>query len=309
MHRSRNQRRNGFSFVELLVSISLAGMFLGTAVLTLQAVGANSKQHTTLIDVTLASGVKSNFYNKSGNVIRCYSAPNFGRIGQAQEMRDRFRDDVSKSEGVYCLARAGLNTVRTEFLKVPVDTEPVLDGPESFLTFLSAVETDAATIYTNFRNVPSADTPNLTIYLTGPESDSEYIRVIAIYEIDLTTPTNTTGSYASVRRYVGTTLTNYYDVFFSDGDYTPFYPLCVAFESEARKILDEGGAIDRFKVGPRGPFYFIWWPDPSLNPFDFPSITVPADGSAREVYGHMASKTGLMFTVPMFPSIWGQEAL
>jgi len=303
--RTRKSER-GFTFVELLVGSAMAAMFLATAVMTLQAVNANSKSYSSLIDVTIGTTAKRNFYDSSGSSIRCYAAPNYGLSGKVIEMRDRFREDISRADGVYCLPRSDFNSVRPEFLQIPEGTQPTLDTPEAFRNFLAtSVPTSAAT-YDSYRNVPAATEPNLTIFMVGPEVGNDYMRVIAIYEIDLVTPTNISGVYASVRRYYNDQLTNYYDIFYHDGPNAPFAPLVVAFESESRLIESEGTAIDQFKVAPRGPFYLVWWPDPALNPFERPVATVPTTGPVAD-YGLMSGKTSYQFAVPVFPSLWGGE--
>jgi len=137
-----------------------------------------------------------------------------------------------------------------------------------------------------------------------PETDRGYIRVHAVYEIDLIPTSSPSGTYASVRRYRNGSLTHYYDVFFEAGSGDVFAPLFVTFERKSRSAVSEGQAIDRFKIAGGNPFHLIWLPDPAINPYEEPTWTAtdPA-ASPRAAYEHMAGKTSFLVALPMFRSI------
>ncbi len=307
----QSRKEAGWTFVEMLVAASLSAIFMGAAALVLSSISYNSKRLTSLIDVNIGATANQNFYGSSSETIRVYSAPNFGRLVQAQEMRDNFIEDLSYATACFALPRSELNSIRPEFLDFPTGVSgatpdhPQLDSPEAFRSFLAEVEPTSAAIFdTPIRNVPDNAKRNVTIYMLGALTQEDFIRVNAVYEIDFVTPTGKTGTYASVRRYKNGTLTDYYDVYYSDGPGDDFYPAFVAFERKARVLKVESTEIDRFKVAPGSPFYFIWFPDPAINSKNQPAwTTVDTVSSPRAAYEHMAGKTSFMVTAPMFPSL------
>jgi prepilin-type N-terminal cleavage/methylation domain-containing protein len=307
-HPVSHRRNGGFTFVEMLVAISLSALFIGTAATVLSAITQNSKHFSTVHNLAIGTSANQNFYGLTTSAVRVPGAPNYGRLGFVHEMRDQFYEDVSRSEGVYCLARTGLNSIRPEWLawphSAPTAGKPVLDTPEAFRQFLATAEPTSAGIFTAYRNVPPASAPNTSIFLTAPTDQADYIKVQAVYEIDYLASTSPAGVYASVRRYKNGAMTHYYDVFFENSASTVLLPTFVAFESRARLASNEGAAIDRFKTGRSGPFYLIWLPDPSINPATTTAVTAPTSTSdPRQAYGHLAGKTGFMLTAPMFPSL------
>jgi hypothetical protein len=292
----------------MLVAMSLSAMFIGTASLVLAAVTQNQKHYASTYDLNIGAGNNGNFYNLSSGSVQVPGAPNFGRLAFVHEMRDQFYEDVSRSESVYCLARAGLNSLRPEWIPYaftdPAVTKPVLDTPEAFRQFLATAEPSTATTFTAYRNVPPANAPNTTIFLIGPTDQAAYLKVQAVYEIDYVTTTGPAGIYASVRRYKNGALTHYYDVFYENGPNSFLSPTVVAFESRSRLGVTEGAAIDRFKKGRSGPFYLIWLPDPAINPMKAATVALPASADdPRQAYGGLAGKTGFLLTAPMFPSL------
>lgn len=302
-------RHRGFTFVEMLVAMSLTAIFLGAGAMVFQSISVNSKRLTSLLTVDIGGNAAQNFYGQESGEIRVYSAPNYGRLPFVQNLRETFFDDLARSESVYCLPRSGLNTIRPATLTYPApnpgDDRPELDTPEAFRQFLHTAEPTSVAIFdTAIRNVPPTAKPNTSIFLVGPAAGDDEMSVVAVYDIDLLTPTGRTGTYASVRRYKNGSLTNYYDVYYEDNGGNAFLPLFVVFERQARGNVSEGAAIDRFKVAPGAPFYFLWWPDPSINPLSKePWVAVEDAASPRAAYEHMAGKTSFLFTVPMFPSL------
>lgn len=300
--------RRGFTFVEMLVAMSLSAMFIGTAAMALSAITQNSRHFSSIHDLTIGTANNTNFYNLSSSKVQVSGAPNYGRLAFVNEMRDQFYEDVSRSEGVYCLARAGLNTIRPEWLAWPYSdpaaSKPVLDSPEAFRQYLATAEPTSASIFAACRNVPATSTPNTTIFLIAPTNQADYLKVQAVYEIDYVSITSPAGIYASVRRYKNGAMTHYYDIFYEEGPESAMLPTFVTFESRARLARTEGDAIDRFKKGRSSPFYLIWLPDPSINPMRVETAALPAAATdPRQAYGQLAGKTGFLLTAPLFPSL------
>ena len=295
----------------MLVAISLSAVFLGAASLVYASISANSKRLTTIVEANIGSVTKRNFYDQSGSTVRVYTAPNYGKSAFAQEFRDLMLDDADRSSAIFCLPRAIDNSIRPEFLRfLPGDDgatipRPRLDSPEAFRSFLADVEPTSAAIYDSaIRNVPANDRPNLSIYMLAPETDNGYIRVRSVYEIDLISAGTVGGTYASVRRYRNGSLTHYYDIHYPAGPGDPFQPLFVVFENKSLEAVDEGPAIDRFKIAEGSPFYLIWLPDPAINPFAVePWTDVEPASSPRAAYEHMTGKTSFMTALPMFPNL------
>lgn len=299
--------QSAFTFVELLVAISLSAIFIGTGALALGTISRNSKHFSAVHQLNLGTEICANFYGINSGTVTAPASPNLGRIALAQELRDQFLADLDQSESLYCLARAGLNDLRPEWLDWPhaaATNKPVLDTPEAFRQFLAAVEPTTAAVFTAYRNVPPASAPNTSLFMIAPTDQADYLKVQAVYEIDFQTLTSPAGVYASVRRYKNGALTHYYDIFYDEGPEAFITPSVVAFESRTRLMRNEGAAVDRFKRSPTGPFYLIWLPDPTINPMTTETATVPTDSAnVLEAYGHLAGKTGFMIVCPTFPSL------
>ncbi|MEM7600126.1 MAG: hypothetical protein AAF357_01770 [Verrucomicrobiota bacterium] len=301
----------GWTFVEMLVAISMSAIFLGAAALVFSSISVNSKRLTRVLDVSIGTSTSQNFYDQSSGTVRVYSAPNYGRAAYAQTFRDLMMDDAADSSAIYCLPRNINNTIRPEFLRYEAGDDganlprPRLDTSDAFRSFLAVSEPTSTGIYDrSIRSVPPTDRPQASVYMLCPETDNGYIRVHAVYEIDLVTTASPSGSYASVRRYKNGSLTHYYDVFFESGSGDAFAPLFVTFERKSRAAVNEGLAIDRFKIAEGNPFHLIWLPDPAINPFKEPAWTnVEPASSPRAAYEHMAGKTSFLVALPMFPSI------
>jgi len=306
-----NQTRRAWTFVEMLVAVSLSAVFMGPATLVFSSITANSKRLTTIIELNIGSAVNQNFYGQSGETVRVYSAPNYGKAAYTQEFRDLILDDSEYASGIYCLPRSVTNTVRPEFLRYtagdPASTSlrPRLDTPEAFRQFLAITEPASTAIYDSaIRNVPPTTKQNTSVYILSPETDPGYIRVRAVYEIDFVAMTNGSGTYASVRRYRNNALTHYYDIFYEAGPGSALYPTFVAFERSSRLAVTEGTAIDRFKIAEENPFYFLWLPDPAINPNKI--ITGPASAPASAplaAYESMGAKSSFHLVLPMFPEL------
>jgi len=300
-----------WTFVEMLVAISISAIFMGAASLVLASISANSKRLSTVITVDIGSANKLAFYSQNGSTVGAYSAPNYGRAALAQEFRGLLREDVETASFVHCLPRTLANSIRPEFLRYEAgdvgstSARPRLDTPEAFRQFLATVEPTSAGIYdTAIRNVPSSNRPNTTLFVVAPSEDPGYLRVRAVYEIDFVSITNPAGTYATARRYKNGALTHYYDVFYESGAGALPVPSFVAFERTARAAVTEGTAIDRFKVADWIPFYLVWLPDPAVNPHKIANATATAASSSPlAAYEHLGPRSSLNLVVPMFPNL------
>ncbi|MDF1812557.1 MAG: hypothetical protein P1V20_10090 [Verrucomicrobiales bacterium] len=301
------QQASGWTFVEMLVAVALSSVCLGAGALALQSISTNAKRTTSIIEIDIGGNTNQNFYGDAGSKIRTYVAPNFGKLMFAQEIRAKLAEDALRASAIFCLPRTIPNIVRPETLSYPGGTvvRPKLDSPEDFRAFLKEVEPTSEGVFTSeIRNVPAVDKPNTTIFILGPAADVDKIQVIAIYEIDFLTPSNTAGIYASVRRYIGTNLTHYYDVFYPPGDGDSFHPQFVVFENESRKLAGESADIQKFQIAPYSPFYYMWLPDPTINPYKKLNWTkVDPSTAARSTYEQMAGKSAFGIILPMFPSL------
>ena len=169
----------------------------------------------------------------------------------------------------------------------------------------NSIESDAAAIYdTEIRNLPSPERPNTTLYLLAPSEDPGSLRVLAVYEIDFVPVSSPAGTYASARRYKNGTLTHYYDIFYEGGPGSLPVPSFVAFETTSRAAVAEGTAIDRFKIADWSPFYFVWLPDPAINPHKIANASpVAAASSPRSAYEHLGPRSSLSLVAPIFPNL------
>lgn len=300
-------RTSGWTFVEMLVAVALSSVCLGAGALALQSISSNAKRTTSIIEIDIGETTNQDFYGNEGGKIRTYIAPNFGKIMFAQEIRDKLVEDAQRSTAVFCLPRSIPNTIHPETLSYPGGSveRPQLDTSEAFRAFLGVVETTSTGIFTtSYRNIPPADKPSTSIFLLGPSSDTDKIQVNAIYEIDFLKPSNAPGTYASVKRYIGESLTHYYDVYYPPGNGDAFHPQFVQFEHESRLLAGESADIKRFQIAPHTPFYLMWLPDPSINPYKKAKWTsADASTAVRSTYEHMAGKTSFSLALPMFPSL------
>jgi hypothetical protein len=306
----------GFTSAEMLVATMIAGVVTGMAALAAYAITSAQHQYDSVATVTVPSGALPNFYGTSGTSVNTFIAPNYGCVAQAETISERFAEDVGQSVAVYPLSRASgtWNTVRPFDINSP-PAGTILDTPDAFRAYLLTLYSGASA-FTSYRNYPGTNN-SFSIYLLGYSANATTIPVIAIYDLDIVTAqypntTTTMGYYVSLRRYVGGTVTNYYDcVFPLAGDGTDsWYPPVVSFERQSRKAIVEGSTtIDRFKVAEAQPFYLIFWPDPSRASLRLPSGNTLsslnpnfANTDPRQAYNHMAGRTAYMFAVPAFPS-------
>ncbi|MGK0184601.1 MAG: prepilin-type N-terminal cleavage/methylation domain-containing protein [Verrucomicrobiales bacterium] len=303
--KARNCR--GFSLIELVVASSLVVSFFGAAALGYRAVSVNQKRLARFGEIDIGAGNALNFYDLASSNKDVYWAPNYGTAIRADAMRDLFYDDLQHASAVYCLPRSGTNDIRpTTIALTGTYRGTEIDTPNEFIDVLDDAYASADTTFSTYRGVPAAADRNATIYILQPSSSVDELWVWSIWEIDFVSVTSPeTGTYASVRRYVNSTLTRVYDTFYPVGGGTAtFGPAFAHFELKNRSVLVEGASIDRFKVAPSQPFYFVWWPDPSS-----PILQAGADAASystsdpRSAYAMHEDQTSYHFVVPMFPSL------
>jgi len=316
----------GFTSVELLLVLALSAVVLGGAVVSYGTLVRSQPSASRAVTVPLGLQRIQNFYGTSASTLNVAMAPQYGALSQAEELREQFVADTLIATAVYCLPRGNINTWRPSVIAYNSTLHDELDTPQKFLSHVVSHAGAPATLYDDFRN-PGIGTPaqNASIFILGYSKYAGYLKVNAIYDIDVirfTASTEPAGIYASVKRYsdsVGApsaatlTYVGGYEVFYppSVPDATRatqwsrdgFTPLFVTFERSARLALRESPAIfERFKRASERPFYFIWWPDPSARHLGEIATTLPAS-DPRQAYNHMAGRTSFMFTVPMFPAL------
>lgn len=306
--RTRTQPRGrigGYSFIELLIATAISAFLLGTGVMVYLGIVTNNRSHSSIVDVSLPQTTLQNFYNLNSTVISTYTAPNHGRAAVANAVRELFYRDVAKSSAVFCLGRSELNTVRPYSLTYPTTGERLrLDSAEAFLQLLVSNHAAAATLFTDARGDCATD--NASIYMLGLSDAVGAVPVFAVYDIDFVTTTAPAGTYASVKRYYNGSLTDYYDTFYpaKSGTGSAFKPLWVGFEMASRAAVNEGQAVDRFKLAPKAPFYLIWWPDPAVGDLRrTPAAVVSDPANPVSAYHQMGGRTSFLLAAPMFPSL------
>ncbi len=315
MRTAKSQFRScGWTFVEMLAAISMSAIFMGTGALVLQSISHNSKRLTNLITLDIGASNKQNFYDQSGSTVQAYTAPNYGRLAFAQEIREQMLEDSNRSSAVFCLPRSNPNSIRPEFIPFPSGTvgsslqKPQIDTPEAFRQYLvAAFPAEAGVFDSPIRNVPDPAKLSTSVFMLAPQTNPDFIRLYSVYDIDYVTPKEGGGIYVSVKRFKNGVLSHYYDIFFQGtvtSENVPS-PQFVVFESRNRLSLPEGPAVDRFKIAPNSPFYLVWLPDPSINPLDVPASIAPPPptSSPRSAYSKQSQTTSFLLALPMFPSL------
>ncbi|MEI6032698.1 MAG: prepilin-type N-terminal cleavage/methylation domain-containing protein [Verrucomicrobiae bacterium] len=303
---------SAFTFVELLVALSIAATVLVVAVMAYSAIG-NSSPSRRSANVQLSLSNMVNFYpGSSGTTVSVSEAPSMAATAMANSMRDRLYADISYATAVTCLARNKANTIRpTNFVLSNLDARSLV-SPDQFRTNL--IDTGATAVYTNFCSTTNlfngaTAATNLTIYILSSTNSATNIEVLAIYESDWVTITNfpagTNSTYATVRRYYGESLTDYYHVFYPGKTNNATNRPAAAFFTKSSMT---NGNTNYCKAENR-PFYFVWWPDPSWVPYSatselaskYPDETNVS--GARSNYWKQAGTTSFFFVLPAFPSL------
>lgn len=300
---ARSPAAGGFSLVELLVALAVGAAVLVAGVMIFQNFTLGSSSTGTYLEVTLGQAAVQNFYGLDRTAIDVWVAPNYGRRVQADLLRDRFWEDVERANAVFCLGReAGvLNATHPETIALPAGFQgQLIDLPEAFRQLLGTSIPTSAGTFSAYRGASQA--PNASIFVLEPADAASQLAVRAVYDIDQIATSSPAGTYVSVRRYQGSVLTDFYDVFYPTGAGQAFRPLVVAFERSARLAQSEGAAIDRLKVAAGRPFYFVWWPDPAVTQLEGAAGSFDA-ADPRASYPNMGGRTSLFFAVPMFPAL------
>lgn len=296
----------GFSLIELLVATALAAAIITTAVMIYQSLAASDALRQGWGTVTVGAPLAS-FYGGTATTIDASFAPSYGCAAQAEIVRQQFIDDLQHASAVFCLGRNGVNAIHPSSIPVSATFRgDSLDTPEKFRQFLATAIPASASTFTAYSGASTAT--NASIFILVPSATPNAaatppvlptLSVLAVYDIDLTPTTSPAGTYASVIRHVGGTLTDYYDVFYSASAGTfAFNPLVVCFGRA------DANSADPFRQqAAERPFYFVWWPDPAAHTLE--AFSNPDSGATapRSAYAAMGGRTAFFFVVPMFPAL------
>jgi hypothetical protein len=324
----RGHQPGGFTSVELLLVLALSAVILGGAVVSYGTIVRSQPSISSVVNVPLGVARMQNFYSILSDSVDVAMAPQYGALSLAEELREQFLTDTLSATAVYCLPRDNMNTWRPSVIAYNSTQDGELDTPQKFRAHIIARASVPSSLYRDYRNPLNDGTAlpmNASIFVLGYSKYAGYLKVNAIYDIDVIRFTGTTepnGIYASVKRYADATSSltpstlSYmggYDVFFPPSVPNPattnqwstdgLTPLFITFERAARLSLRESPTtIDRFKRAAERPFYFIWWPDPAARHLG-PVANTLSSTDPRQAYNQMAGRTAFMFTVPMFPAL------
>lgn len=335
---SRSSQR-GYSLTELVVVAGLAAAVFSTAALAFRTITVHQKRSTSYQEVDLGAAITKAFYDNPTGKLDVYTTPNYGMTARAEVLRNMWWDDVAHASAVYCLPRPritvdtassatdkvrGVNYIHPATIDItPASGEAplagtALDHPNAFRALLEAKSpADSATtpfpFPNNYRGVPATNDVNGSIFILQMSNNDTTLSLRAVYDIDLLDVADPSGStYASVKRFVGATLTHFYDVLYqgpgNDQSPTSFGPAFACFERSVRKAYTESAGIatqaNAFKRATDRPFYFIWWPDPATPRLGgTPTTTAYLGSDARSYYSKHENQTSWMFTVPIFPPL------
>jgi hypothetical protein len=286
----------------MLVALGIGAAVMSAGIMAYSSIVVGGPSRTKSFDVPISSATFQILYGQSSSNVAVSQAPDYAAAAMAESMRVALERDVSSSVAVFCLAREGLSSVAMRPTSLTVATNfdaRTLSSPEDFRAFLDP----AASVFTAFSGAMT--TENSSTYILGRSTTASEVRVRAIYETDMIPTADPAGIYASVRRYEGTSLTGYYHVFYPDrpGVAQSFQPHAVFFSKEA--LATGVAAADTFRRAANRPFYFLWWPDPSVSTLE--TLTSPESGLSttepRAEYYNMKEKTSLFFVLPAFPPL------
>ncbi|MBE7495844.1 MAG: hypothetical protein HS117_12940 [Verrucomicrobiaceae bacterium] len=325
---STARQRGGFTSVELLLVLALGAVVIGGAVVSYGSIVRSQPRVSSFITVPLGSTRMQHFYGSSNSTLDTASAPQFGGLSQAEELREQFLADVMSATAVFCLPRDDSNAYKPSIIAYNPLQHAELDTPQKFRAHLVSIGAVTAAQYRDYRN-PLNDgvsvPQNASIFVLGFSKYAGYLKVLSLYDIDVIRFTGAgqpQGFHASVKRYadpVGSTTPSTltyaggYDVFYPPSVFNAsnpaqwatdgFSPLFVTFERAVRLALTEApSTIQRFKRAAERSFYLIWWPDPCARHLGPVTNTLPSS-DPRQAYNQNAGRTSFMFTVPMFPAL------
>ncbi len=322
-------RPSGFSLLELLIVASLCAVLFTSGSLAYRAVAQNQRRTSTFQKVNLTSAVATNFFpGTTATAIDSYTAPNYGRGVLASRMRNLFHEDVHSATAVFCLPRGGnINSIRQRVLNIGTLLPAAYDTPEKFLQLLTALPATStpANVFLSYRGAPpdsftvgpaTTHVTNGTIFILQPSGSPSELWIRAVYEIDYigyadTSNRNATYTagvpcvHASVRRYVNSVLTNFYDVVFSESTLADVGIPFVHYERAVRTNVTES-AVTKWKVAANQPFYQIWWPDPGVSRLTSSAVLTggsPTYASTTMLanYAKHEGQTSISFITPQFP--------
>ena len=290
---------SGFTFVEILVAMVIGAAVIMVAVLAYGTIARNGPSRRQA-NVTLASVIA--LYGTNIPLIAVSEAPSYTAAAMAESMRERLLGDIASASAVCCLARSGPN-VGGRPTNLPLPTNFDVRGmvtPDNFRTNLIEPTPNVYASYTG-----ATTNANLSIYILGCSDTSTNVLVKAIYETDFVNLTNApSGVYASVRRWVGITLTDYYHVFYP-GQTNSFSPVAVFFDQSTNYLGSSGNATtDRYRQAAGRPFYFVWWPDPARKSLASSYLRETlTTTNPRYGYTNMPGATSFFFVIPAFPPL------
>lgn len=294
------------------MAAAIAVCVLTVAAIAFRAVSQSSNRYGQYTKIHLPSGVLFTLYGLSGTDLQTWVAPNYGRVAQAELLRQDFYEDLSRATAVFCLARTGRDSiVRPTTIDINQSIYSNFDmrklgTPDEFRAFLEQNGVADAGFFFGYRG--AAGRTNLSIFILQSSTSETALSVRAVYELDLIATEGTpSGTYVSVRRYDNYSSQNrsptaYYDIFYPDSSPSDFPVTAVHFEL-ARRLSPDDTGYDLFKVAPNKPFYFLWWPDPSSPVLANETNPAYGSGDPRSAYGQMGSRTSFFLVVPMFPAL------
>lgn len=294
------------------MAAAIAVCVLTVAVIAFRAVSQSANRYGQYTKIQLPGGALFTLYGINGTELQTWVAPNYGRVAQAELLRQAFYEDISRATAVFCLARTGRDSiVRPTSINIDQGQYPNFDArtlgtPEDFRTFLENNGVADAGFFFGYRG--AAGRTNLSIFILQPSTSETALSVRAVYELDMiATEGVPNGTYVSVRRYDNYSAqnrapTDYYDIFYPESDPQDFPVTAVSFEL-ARRLSPDDAGYDLFKVAPERPFYFLWWPDPATPVLANETNPAYGNGDPRAAYGAMGSRTSFFLVVPMFPAL------
>jgi len=318
----RRLSTGGFTLAELVVVLALSAVVVGMAVISYRAVTQSAVSLSTQGDVTIGAEANEVLYGDTDTDVAVYYAPNYGRMTQADRMKARFYEDVSQASAVFVLARDGLNWDGTNPIRpstiTNVSGNPPIDTAYKFIAALENTQAGASAVYTDwlsgvsisgitsdadkYRGALSGD--NVSVFIIEPGGTEGVFAVKAIWEVDLIETNSPEGTYASVRRYESTSLTDYYDIFYegSSGG-AAFNPLAVAYERGERTLAGQASSLNNITIAENMPYYYLFWPDPSFSLIDDAPAATYTESSPQFYISDMGNRTQYFFVVPMYPSL------
>lgn len=264
---------HGFTAVELVTVLSLAAVVLGSVVVGFGSLARSRPTVASVVNVPLGSTRVLNFYGLSGSTRNTVTAPHYGMMAQAEELREQFYTDMVSATAVFCLPRAVVNTYRPGYIPYNPVEHGELDTPQKFRAHLQALGISPMP-FLDYRNplntTATAPAENASVFILGYSKQESSLKVMALYDIDIirfTDKTTPQGFHASVKRYADDPRGLGYPLAYSGG-YEVFYPpsipnynvdrpqewasdgftpLFITFERSTRTAILEGSA-DRKSV-------------------------------------------------------------